>query len=73
MEFERSMDHPIPSSPPGRRSSYQFHTMRVGESMLVPGKRISSVSSSAKSVGKRLGWTFTAQTQDGGVRIWRVS
>lgn len=80
MKFERSMSVPMPAwqeavreGRVGRPTIYPFADLKIGESILIPGKKsASSLSSSIQTVRKRTGFEFTTRKEDGGVRVWRT-
>lgn len=59
----------------GDHKKYPFDTLGVGESFFVTvpdTKAKTALSAQVAYWGKKLGWTFTRRTMDGGVRIWRI-
>lgn len=63
---------PIPSGR-GPYGKYPWSQMEIGDSFLIPGKKVSLVSSTMASAGRRLNKKFTARTVEGGVRVWRIA
>jgi hypothetical protein len=68
-----TFDTHLPAPPPKR---HRWVGMEVGESLFIPGLRITSVQSSLAYAKWKLGFGFTSRTvvEDGvgGVRVWRV-
>ncbi len=48
-----------------------FRAMSVGDSVLIPGKHINSVSQATRQAVPDA--KFTCRTVDGGVRVWRLA
>ena len=59
----------------GRRTSYPFGDMEVGDSFVVPtsDKKATSVYSAAWHYGNKNGKKFSVHKIEGGVRVWRVA
>lgn len=55
----------------GKRQSYPFDLMKVGDSFFFAGSG-SSVEAAASQYGKKHGMKFAARYVDGGVRVWRI-
>ena len=62
-------DVPLPES----RKRYQYKDMEVGDSFFVEGGGIQNICNQNYRTGKKLGRSFIARKEDGGVRVWRVS
>lgn len=63
-------DVPIPPQQWAKNGlTYALRHMEVGDSVMAPGKKVSSIAASA---GRLKPKKFTARTVDGGVRIWRI-
>lgn len=74
MAFDIEKGVPLPErATGGRRSTYPFESLAVGDSFFVPGK--TKFASTIQSANKRLGHKFVwaPATKDGkdGVRVWR--
>ena len=67
MPIKISDAHPLPL----RQSKYPWRKLAVGQSFLVEGFPIQSVSRQAIAAAKRTGFHFTCRTVKGGVRVWR--
>lgn len=68
---------PRTTNPPGRRAKYGFDKMKVGDSVELPGTRLSPRSSKAYGAamryGSRTGKRFEARRwTDTTIRIWRI-
>lgn len=61
---------PAPKSPVGRRGSYPFKEMEVGDSFIVES---SVVSAAASAYGKRHDMQFKTQQEPKGTRVWRIA
>jgi hypothetical protein len=66
MEFEIEKNIPFPS----RHGKYPFGDMEIGDSIFVPGMRVTDLSSSL-AYQKQFGKKFISRTVNGGTRIWR--
>lgn len=70
-----SSEIPIPANVRkiGKRESYDFGHMSVGDSIFFKGETTASKQMTAAYVyGRYNGKKFTGRTVDGGLRIWRV-
>ena len=58
----------------GRRSTYPFGSLKVGESFFVDDATATKARLAA-SAWKRNhpGWDYTGRNEEGGVRIWRLA
>jgi len=56
----------------GRKPKYPWAEMKKGDSFFVMRQTINRLGSCMVRAGKRLGMKFSARTEKGGVRIWRV-
>jgi len=54
-------------------AKYPWGKLEIGDSFLVPGKRITSITSGMRRARRRYKKKFTARTVKGGVRVWRVA
>lgn len=65
---------PAPKTRLGRNSKYPFHTMRVGDSFVIPEGQRSAVAKAASMHRSRYApWCFVIdEDADGDVRCWRV-
>lgn len=61
--------------PPLARDRWPLRQMQPGDSILITGspETLQKVRGVAWVTSHRLGWKFRTQTQEGGVRIWRIS
>ena len=66
---------PIPTRDDGKRPSYPFREMNVGDSFTAARDVQIKVIGAAKVFKHRNpGWDFAKRrTEDGGVRIWRIA
>lgn len=64
---------PVPPDTRGMKRKYPFDKMEVGDSFFVPDKTSDCMSQCIAYAKKRLGFSFTRRTVDGGVRVWRIS
>ena len=72
MQIEK--DIPAPTEPALGKDRSVFDQMEIGDSVFVEGEGTNGTTySSARARGRRAGKRFTARTQEGGVRIWRVA
>ena len=74
--WERSTKYFVPevAGRSGRPYKYPFHRMEVGESVFVESPAFDGAAlNAAHAHGSRHGKKFTGQSEDGGVRVWRVS
>ena len=62
-------DVPLPEA----RKRYPYREMEVGDSFFVEGGGIQNICNQNYRTGKKLGKSFIARKEDGGVRVWRVS
>ena len=69
VNLEISKDVPVP--PDKRR--YPYRVMEVGDSFFVEGGAIQNVCNQNYRMGKKLGMSFIARKDDGGVRVWRTA
>jgi hypothetical protein len=53
--------------------AYPYEEMDVGDSFTVPVSARQKVLNANYRASKRLGWRFTAKTEDGLIRVWRVA
>lgn len=57
----------------GGKSKYPFGKMGVGDSVFIHGETSQgNAAMAARSFGRRNRMQFTARTENGGCRIWRV-
>jgi hypothetical protein len=61
--------------PKSRGSGYSdvIRLLKVGQSVVFPGKTAYQVSGIYGNIAKSMKRKFTARTVDGGVRVWRIS
>ena len=52
---------------------YPYEEMEVGDSFVVPVEARQKVLNANVRAGRRLGWRFTARTEGGVLRVWRVA
>lgn len=64
---------PIPNDGLGRKATYPWRDMEVGDSFLIADKKIGTVSGWVSREGKLRGQKYTCRTVEGGVRVWRVA
>ena len=62
-------DVPLPEA----RKRYPYREMEVGDSFFVEGGGIQNICNQNYRTGKKLGKSFIARKEEGGVRVWRVS
>lgn len=78
MEYTIEKDIPLPDSQKGRRLTYPFADMNVGDSFEFEGdskKRVSAVNSARSwALRQKNNWLFvtTLYSKKGTVRIWRI-
>lgn len=65
-------DVPLPRSR-GTRSTYPWAELEVGESFFIPDKKLNSTSGSASYFEIKTGFKYTRRSENGGVRVWRIS
>lgn len=75
IEIEKGVPIP-PQVRVGRKATYPFREMQLGDSFFVPGKTTTQFSAHRVSSLKKLGLEFVSRTvvEDGveGCRVWRV-
>jgi hypothetical protein len=79
IEIESGIPIPATKRPgAGRRSTYPFAVLDVGQSFFVPnqpGKTnrqlIMAIGCAAQRITKKTGHRFTSRTLEGGIRVWR--
>jgi len=47
--------------------------MEIGDSIFVPGKTTTGISSTLANVRAKNNFRFTSRTVDGGIRVWRTA
>ena len=52
---------------------YPYEEMEVGDSFVVPVEARQKVLNANVRASRRLGWRFTARTEGGVLRVWRVA
>ena len=57
----------------GASAKWPWDHMEIGDSFLMPARKMSTVSSQITTVSRRLGRKFAARAVDGGARVWRVA
>lgn len=62
-------DVPLPEA----RKRYPYKEMEVGDSFFVEGGGIQNICNQNYRTGKKLGRSFIARKEEGGVRVWRTS
>ena len=62
-------DVPLPEA----RKRYPYREMEVGDSFFVEGGGIQNICNQNYRTGKKLGKSFIARKEDGGVRVWRTA
>ena len=62
-------DVPLPEA----RKRYPYKEMEVGDSFFVEGGGIQNICNQNYRTGKKLGKSFIARKEEGGVRVWRTS
>lgn len=73
MTFKIESNIPLPERNGKKNTKYPFGTMNAGESVFIKGAKPGGKEySAAHNTGRRKGWVFRTQAQDGGLRIWRV-
>ena len=80
IEIESGIPIPATKRPGGRRSTYPFADLDVGQSFFVPnqpGKTnrqlIMAISGAAQHITRKTGHRFTSRTLEGGIRVWRFA
>ena len=69
MELKAEKNVPLPVAKASGVSAF-LKTLKVGESVLVPGLKINNADAAVKYAG--LQGRAKCRTMDGGVRIWRI-
>ena len=72
MKIEKNIPmppRPARGSPHGRKGTYRWREMEVGDSFFVEGR--STIGVAPPDLLKR-GWKFESRTVDGGIRVWRT-
>jgi hypothetical protein len=62
-------DVPVPEA----RKRYPYKDMEVGDSFFVEAGGIQNVCNQNYRMGKKLGMSFIARKEEGGVRVWRTA
>lgn len=62
-------DVPLPEA----RKRYPYKEMEVGDSFFVEGGGIQNICNQNYRTGKKLGRSFIARKEEGGVRVWRTA
>ena len=62
-----------PSPMGGRPEMYPWSKMKVGDSMFIPNRKGSVVSTMASYRKRHHGERHTVRTVEGGVRVWRIA
>ena len=70
--FTIEIEKGVPPPPTHKGKKYPFGDMDVGDSFLVPGAKVTTLSV-AKRDYERGGRKFICRTVDDGVRVWRVA
>lgn len=75
-EIEKGIEPP--KGQMGRRRSYPFPDMEIGDSFFVPFeegdlKVKAAVQAAATHYGKRHGMKFATRSIEGGIRVWRLA
>ena len=65
------LDKDIPVPEPRKR--YPYREMEIGDSFFVPAGGIQNICNQNYRTGKKLGRSFIARKEDGGVRVWRTA
>lgn len=73
MVFYVDKDVPIPAKR-GRKTMYNFEDLNVGDSMFIPNKKTSTVSSALCTFKRRKGieTKFIVRQEQDGCRVWRT-
>ncbi len=58
---------------PSARGKYPFAQMEVGDSFFVPDKTTATFGGVLSHARKRTGFGFVMRSENGGLRVWRVS
>ena len=66
------VDKDIPVPTRRSRTLYPYEEMEVGDSFFLEDMPLQQVCTSNLRAGKRSGKKFSARTEDGGVRVWRI-
>ena len=67
--MEVQKDVPIPEA----RKRYPYKEMDIGDSFFVDAGGIQNVCNQNYRMGKKLGMSFIARKENGGVRVWRTA
>lgn len=67
VELEKGVPLPV------ARQKYPYKEMEVGDSFFVNGGGIQNVCNQNYRMGKKLGMSFIARKENGGVRVWRTA
>ena len=62
-------DVPVPEA----RKRYPYKEMDIGDSFFVDGGGIQNVCNQNYRMGKKLGMSFIARKEEGGIRVWRTA
>ena len=62
-------DVPLPEA----RKRYPYKEMEIGDSFFVEGGGIQNICNQNYRTGKKLGRSFIARKEEGGVRVWRTA
>jgi hypothetical protein len=66
------VDKDIPVPTRRSRTLYPYEEMEVGDSFFLEDMPLQQVCNSNLRAAKRSGKKFSARTEDGGVRVWRI-
>lgn len=58
--------------PGGKRPTYPWRAMQIGDSFFVKGGSITNISSAAVFYGRSHGTLYTCRSTPTGVRVWRI-
>lgn len=72
MEQMYQIEKNVPIPQQRKRYSYPYAQLQVGESFLVTGMKMQSLSNMNLRNGKSLGRRFVCRKEGDGIRIWRI-
>lgn len=71
MDYKLEKGIPLPKRP-GRKPTYPFEQMHIGDSFFVKNGKARSLRNSATNASRKSKHRYAVRIVEGGVRIWRV-
>lgn len=67
LDVQKDVPVPVP------RKRYPYASMEIGDSFFVEGGGIQNICNQNYRTGKKLGMSFIARKEEGGIRVWRTA